>query len=138
MKNAIENTPDEGKIEMVAYETNRDVIVECIDHGVGISKENQEQIFGGFYHTQETQIYTTKKPFDFNAGGAGIDLLRARILSEKLGFHLSFSSNRCQFILRDADICPGKISICSHVGQNEDCLKSGGSTFTLRFPKHRA
>jgi len=135
IKNAIENTPDEGKIEINAYRNDNNIIVDCIDHGVGITRENQEQIFGGFFHTQETDIYSTKRPFDFNAGGAGIDLLRAKILSEKLGFHLDFSSNRCDYILHDSENCPGKISRCEHIKQKIECYKSGGSTFSIRFPK---
>jgi K+-sensing histidine kinase KdpD len=135
IKNAFENTPDEGKIEICAYRNDKDIIVDCTDHGVGITRENQEQIFDGFFHTQETDIYSTKKPFDFNAGGAGIDLLRAKILSEKLGFHLSLSSNRCDFILQDSDSCPGKISRCVHIKQKNECYESGGSTFSLRFSK---
>jgi K+-sensing histidine kinase KdpD len=133
-KNAIENTPDEGKIEIKAYATDENVFIECVDHGVGITREHQAQIFGGFYHTQETHLYSTKKPFAFNAGGAGLDLLRAKILSERLGFHLDFVSKRCGFIPVDSDECPGRISLCNHIREESECRQSGGSTFCLKFP----
>ena len=134
IKNAIENTPDEGKIQIRAYKTDNHIVIDCIDHGIGITRENQEQIFGGFFHTQETEMYSTKKPFDFNAGGAGIDLLRTRILSEQFGYTLDFVSKRCDFIILDSDQCPGKISMCKHIKNKEECYKSGGSTFSIRFP----
>jgi K+-sensing histidine kinase KdpD len=136
IKNAIENTPDEGKIQMKAYKTDNTIVIDCIDHGVGITRENQEQIFGGFFHTQETEMYSTKKPFDFDAGGAGIDLLRAKILSEQFGYTLDFVSKRCDFIILESDQCPGTITMCTHIKTKEECYNSGGSTFSIRFPNH--
>jgi len=138
IKNAIENTPEEGKIRIRTYKTDSHIAIDCIDHGVGITRENQEQIFGGFFHTQETEMYSTKKPFDFNAGGAGIDLLRTKILSEQFGYTLDFVSKRCDFIILDSDECPGNISMCSHIKSKEECHKSGGSTFSIRFPSPAA
>ena len=135
IKNAIENTPDEGKIGIRAYMTDNNIVIDCIDHGIGITRENQEQIFGGFFHTQETEMYSTKKPFAFNAGGAGIDLLRTRILSEKLGYVIDFVSKRCDFIILESDQCPGKIPLCRHLKNREECYNSGGSTFSIKFPK---
>ena len=35
-----------------------------------------EFISEGFFTTQDTMAYSSKKPFDFNAGGKGADLLR--------------------------------------------------------------
>ena len=136
IKNAIENTPDEGKIQIRAYMTDKDIVIDCIDHGVGITRENQEQIFGGFFHTQETEMYSTKKPFAFNAGGAGIDLLRTKILSERFGYVIDFVSKRCDFIILDSNQCPGNIPICTHIKSKGECYNSGGSTFSIRFPNH--
>ena len=138
IKNAIENTPDEGKIRIRAYKTDNHIAIDCIDHGIGITRENQELIFGGFFHTQETEMYSTKKPFDFNAGGAGIDLLRTKILSEKFGYTFDFVSKRCDFIILDSDECPGNIAMCPHIKNREECYNSGGSTFSIRFPSPAA
>ena len=134
IKNAIENTPDEGKIRIRAYKTDTHIAIDCIDHGIGINRENQELIFGGFFHTQETEMYSTKKPFDFNAGGAGIDLLRTKIFSEQFGYTFDFVSKRCDFVILDSDECPGNISMCPHIMSKEECYRSGGSTFSIRFP----
>jgi len=135
IKNAIENTPDEGKIVIRSYATDEDIVIDCIDHGIGITRENQKHIFGGFFHTQKTDMYSTKKPFDFNAGGAGIDLLRIKMLSERFGYTVDFVSKRCEFIMLESDQCAGKISICEHIESKSDCYHSGGSTFSIRFPK---
>ncbi|MCG6881938.1 MAG: GAF domain-containing protein [Deltaproteobacteria bacterium] len=135
LKNAIENTPDEGKIEIRAYATHKDIVIDFTDHGVGITRENQAQIFGGFFHTQETEMYSTKKPFAFNAGGAGMDLLRMKILSERFGYVVDFVSKRCEFIMLESDQCPGKVSGCEHIKVKSECYHSGGSTFSIRFPK---
>ena len=134
LKNAIENTPDEGKIEINAYATDKNIAIDCVDRGIGITRENQRQIFSGFFHTQETNLYSTKKPFEFNAGGAGIDLLRAKIISDRMGFHIDFVSKRCNFIPLDYDQCPGKVSMCKHVKEKNECYHSGGTTFSIKFP----
>ena len=133
IKNAVENTPDEGYIHINAYKEGKHVLIDCIDNGIGISAESKNQIFSGFYHTQKTDRYSTKKPFAFNAGGSGIDLLRARILSQKLRFELDFSSNRCRYILLGNYQCPGKISNCKFIKENWQCHQSGGSTFSCKF-----
>lgn len=134
IKNAIENTPDEGTIRIRAYKTDNYIAIDCIDHGIGITRENQELIFGGFFHTQETEMYSTKKPFDFNAGGTGIDLLRTKIFSEQFGYTFDFVTKRCDFIFLDSDECPGNISMCPHIKNKKECYRSGGSTFSIRFP----
>lgn len=133
IKNAVENTPDEGYIRINAYREGEYVFIDCIDNGIGLSADSKDQIFSGFYHTQKTDRYSTKKPFAFNAGGAGIDLLRARILSQKLGFELDFASNRCRYILLGNYQCPGKISNCTFIKENWQCHQSGGSTFSCKF-----
>lgn len=135
IKNAIENTPDEGKIMIRSYATDKDIVIDFTDHGIGITRENQNEIFGGFFHTQETKMYSTKKPFDFNAGGAGIDLLRIKIFSEKFGYIVDFTSQRCEYIMLESDQCIGKISSCEHIQTKSQCHQSGGSTFSIRFPK---
>jgi signal transduction histidine kinase len=134
LKNAIENTPDEGKIEITASSSDRETRIEVRDYGVGITEQNKGMIFGGFFHTQETDLYSTKRPYEFNAGGTGSDLLRIKILSERFGFSVGFESTRCRFIPTDKDRCPGKISACQFIHDKSECLSSGGSTFSLIFP----
>ncbi len=134
VKNAIENTPDEGRIEIVvqAKDDGTEMIVR--DFGVGITEENQSRIFEGFYATQETMDYSSKRPFDFNAGGKGMDLLRVKIFSERYHFKIEMNSTRCPQIPRDSDTCPGKISDCPLCKQGRGCHQSPATTFRLYFP----
>ncbi|MFO7739562.1 MAG: PAS domain S-box protein, partial [Desulfatiglandaceae bacterium] len=134
LRNAIENTPDEGKIEVKVTTEDGLVRIDFQDFGTGITSENQKLIFGGFIHTQDTHRYASKKPYVFNAGGSGSDLLRAKVLSERFNFNVGFSSQRCRHLPRDKDECPGRISSCPFIDGREECLSSGGSTFSLSLP----
>lgn len=137
LRNAIENTPDEGKIEITAKIRKNEIAVECRDWGVGVAPDNQSMIFGGFFHTQDTMFYTSKIPYEFNAGGTGCDLLRTRVFSERYGFHVDFDSIRCKFLPTDKNMCPGRISGCQFVTDKSECFSSGGSIFSVRFPNGR-
>jgi len=134
VKNAIENTPDQGKIEIECREKGNGIELLVRDYGVGITLENQRRIFEGFFVTQETMNYSTKREFDFNAGGKGADLLRMKIFSERYHFKLDMTSVRCRYIPTDNDICPGKISKCRFCTKTSDCYASGGTTFRVFFP----
>jgi signal transduction histidine kinase len=134
IKNAIENTPDEGKIQVIVQRKDSGAQLIVQDYGVGITEDNQKRIFDGFFSTQDTMDYSTKKPFDFNAGGKGSDLLRMKKFSERYNFDIEMTSSRCQFIPQEDDICPGKIGACEFCTKAEDCYRSGGTTFSLYFP----
>jgi signal transduction histidine kinase len=135
LKNAIENTPDEGLIEIIAKQDNAEKIeITVHDYGVGITPENQNMIFGGFFHTQDTMLYSSKRPYEFNAGGTGSDLLRIKVFSERFGFSVDYESTRCKFIPTDKDMCPGTISSCQFITDRSGCLSSGSSVFSIKFP----
>ncbi|MDZ7696367.1 MAG: GAF domain-containing sensor histidine kinase [Deltaproteobacteria bacterium] len=134
LKNAIENTPDEGRIEIHAEDREDRVRIGVTDSGVGITEMNRDLIFGGFFHTVDTEFYSSKRSYAFNAGGAGADLLRMRVLAERFGFSIGFETRRCPHIPTDADLCPGRISQCPAVGHPDDCLTTGGSSFYVDFP----
>jgi signal transduction histidine kinase len=133
LKNAIENTPDEGMIRIFLEQKDEKALLRVQDFGIGITEENQSDIFGGLFHTQDTELYSSKKPYDFYAGGKGLDLLRIRVYGERFGFDLSVESKRCIYIPTDRDLCPGRISACPHCREPEDCFCSGGSTFSVSF-----
>jgi GAF domain-containing protein len=135
LKNAIENTPDEGLVRVFFEENVPSVLLKIQDFGIGITAENQRSIFDGLFYTQETDLYTSKRPYDFYAGGKGLDLHRMKIYGQRFGFDLSMESRRCAYLPTDRDLCPGRISACPHCRGVEDCLSSGGSTFCLSFPK---
>jgi len=134
LRNAVENTPDEGKIEVGLKGSGHEICIDFRDYGVGISPQNQKLIFHGFFHTQDTMHYSSKRPYQFNAGGAGSDLLRTKVFSERYGFSVAFESTRCRFIPEDTDQCPGKISKCRFIKTKSACFSSGGSTFSVRIP----
>jgi signal transduction histidine kinase len=134
LKNAIENTPDEGMIRIVVESKDPKVLLRVQDFGIGITPENQRYIFDGLFPTQAMELYSSKRPYDFNAGGKGLDLLQMKVYSQRYGLELSMESQRCIHIPTEQEICPGKISVCPHCQTQEDCLKSGGSTFTVSFP----
>jgi signal transduction histidine kinase len=134
LKNAIENTPDEGTVEVVVAHSDGEIRISFTDTGVGITTASQAAIFGGFSPTQDVGRYATKRPYEFDAGGAGADLLRIKHFSEKLGFAIEFESRRCAFLPDDADRCPGVISRCRFVSSKTECLTGSGSTFRVRFP----
>jgi len=134
LRNAIENTPDQGLVEVAAIRNQGAVEVSFRDYGTGITPQNQNLIFGGFFHTQDTAKYSSKKPYVFNAGGTGSDLLRIKTFSERYGFTITFESTRCRFRPADDDVCPGVIDACRFAQSEEECRSAGGSTFKLQFP----
>jgi len=133
LRNAIENTPDEGRVEVTTRLDDTRLLIEVRDYGTGITPENQKLIFTGFFHTQDTDHYSTKTPYAFNAGGSGADLLRAKVFSERYGFSIGFDSTRCGFIPEDTDECPGRISRCSFIDDVSGC-RASGTTFSLTIP----
>ncbi|MBW1888381.1 MAG: PAS domain S-box protein [Deltaproteobacteria bacterium] len=134
VKNAIENTPDEGKVEVVVRKSGESTELIVHDYGVGIKQDDQRRIFEGFFPTQDTMKYSSKRPFDFNAGGKGGDLLRMKIFSGRYNFKIHMNSSRCLYISREGYVCPGRISKCKYCRVKEDCYHSGETIFTLYFP----
>ncbi|MFO8089536.1 MAG: HAMP domain-containing sensor histidine kinase, partial [Desulfatiglandaceae bacterium] len=135
VRNAIENTPDGSSIEIEVKPGGEGVELVVRDYGVGIEDEAKRRIFEGFFATQETLAYSSRKPFDFNAGGKGADLLRMKIFSERYGFKIRMESNRCRYLPNSSDICPGCITKCAAIPSAEECRNSGGTSFIVFFPQ---
>jgi signal transduction histidine kinase len=135
VRNAIENTPDEGRIEIRVRGKGQGAEFVVHDNGVGITSDDQKRIFEGFFTTRETLDYSTKTPYDVNAGGKGADLLRMKIFSERYGFRITMSSERCPFKPETTDVCPGRISQCEFCRAGGGCHQFGGTTFTVFFPE---
>jgi PAS domain S-box-containing protein len=134
IRNAIEATPDEGRIEIIVQKKGEGSELVVYDCGVGITDENQNRIFEGFFTTHETMAYSSKRPFDFNAGGKGADLLRMKIFAERYNFRIDMGSSRCRHIPKESDICPGRISMCKFCKKRTDCFRSGGTAFNVFLP----
>ncbi len=112
IRNAVENTPDGGKIMIMVHDKGKGVELIVQDQGVGLTPEAQRRIFEGFFTPQDTMDYSSKRPYDFGAGGKGADLLRMKIFSERYHFKIKMTSKRCRHLPADADTCPGNIEKC--------------------------
>ncbi len=133
VRNAVENTPDDGRIVVSVRQGEMGPEFEVKDNGVGISEENQRLIFDNFFTAYEPMQYSTRTPYDFNAGGKGFDLLRMKFFSEKYDFKLQMASEPCKKIKQNNIRCPGNIAECDPVITSEDCEQSGGTTMTVQF-----
>ncbi len=133
VRNAVENTPDNGRITVTVRAGEIGPELEVKDTGIGISEENQKLIFENYFTAYDTMQYSSRNPYDFRAGGKGFDLLRMRIFSERYHFQLEMSSNRCRNMPDDPDACPGNIEECDYAGQTEECQETGGTTVTAKF-----
>ncbi|MGC8657853.1 MAG: GAF domain-containing protein [Desulfomonilaceae bacterium] len=134
LRNAVENTPDRGKIVVKGNWLPSGYRILVKDHGVGIPESEKTNIFEGFYPMQEADVYTSGRPYAFNAGGTGTDLLKIKTFSEWIGFKIKFQTERCSCIPTVADLCPGDIEKCSCCASRNDCLINGGSEFAVDFP----
>ncbi|HSL62273.1 MAG TPA: GAF domain-containing protein [Desulfotignum sp.] len=130
IRNAVENTPDGGVVHVLVHEKGSKVELVVQDQGTGLTQEVQKRIFEGFFTTQETLDYSSKQPFDFNAGGKGADLLRMKIFSERFHFNISMTSKRCSRLPEASDSCPGNRDLCTrHPGPPCD----GGTRVSVLF-----
>ena len=137
IKNSVENTPDGGKIRIIVEQQGDMILLSVTDTGVGITADDQRYLFDGLFHTKDTEMYSSKRPYDFGAGGKGLELLRMKFYGKRFGFDISLASTRCRFIPTDHDLCPGNISQCPYCKTEDDCFNSGGTTFTISFPVGR-
>jgi PAS domain S-box-containing protein len=133
VKNAIENTPDGGTVTVILEKSPAGPLLRVEDRGVGILRQDQPFIFEAFHHTQDTERYSTKKPFDFNAGGKGLELMQLKMLAEEGFIDIGFETARCLYLPTHREHCPGNISKCEHVKDERGCRESGGSTFSVLF-----
>jgi GAF domain-containing protein len=134
IRNAIEATPDHGKVSVTGRLTGSRYVFTVKDTGIGIPEKDKELIFEGFYPVQETESYSSRRPYSFNAGGKGIDLLRIRMFSELYGFKLSFKSQRCPLLEEHETQASGDMEYCEHCQSIEDCANNSGSEFVVDFP----
>ncbi len=137
LKNAVENTPDGGVIRILVEGAGPRVLLKVQDFGIGIMEENRKYVFDGLFATRDMDLYSSKKPYEFGAGGKGLDLLRMKVYGQRYGFECTVESRRCIYLPTDRDLCPGKISSCLYAQKLEHCLASGGSTFSVSLPAVR-
>lgn len=134
LKNAVENTPNGGKIIIAVERRDNRIILTIKDSGVGIRKEDQRLIFDGLYHSEETDIYSSKRPYEFGAGGKGLDLFRIKTYGQRFGFDVQLTSMRCPNIPGGHDLCPGDMEQCNPGTTPHYCMTTGGTTVSVVFP----
>jgi len=134
IRNAVENTPDGSRIDIAVRRGQGGPEFEVKDCGVGISAEDQRLIFEKYFTAAEALQYSTRRPFDFNAGGRGFDLLRMKIFSERYHFKLYMHSDRCRHLTDGREQCPGNVADCAHCRSDVDCCETGGTTVKVVFP----
>lgn len=142
MRNAVEYTPDGGRIEVAVRRGARGadpgVVLTIRDFGVGMNEEKQRLIRENYFSSGDPLGYGSKPPYAFGAGGKGFDWLRLTIFSERYGFTFSLSSTRCRFLTADDGKCPGRIASCAHCKDEGDCFASGGTAVDVAFKAAQA
>ena len=134
VRNGIENTPDGGEMVISILKKGAGTLLSVQDYGVGVPEVFQKRIFEGLFPTQDPTAYSTGKPFDFNAGGKGLDLLRMKIFSERYGFSIEMRSRHCPHAAARTGGCPGSISRCEPCASPDDCRGVSDTCFELLFP----
>jgi len=84
LSNAAKFTPDGGKLKIEAVREDSWCRVSVIDNGIGIKKEDQEQIFEPFYQLDN--------PLTKERGGTGLGLALAKHIIEKHGGQIRVES----------------------------------------------
>ncbi|MEE9497653.1 MAG: GAF domain-containing protein, partial [Desulfobacterales bacterium] len=133
VRNAVENTPDGGKISVKVRKGEIGPEFEVKDNGIGISEENLRLIFENYFTSYDTMQYSTRQPYDFKAGGKGFDLLRMKIFSERYNFKIKMTSQPCRFIDQEGHECPGNVEDCTPPDNAKDCQNAGGTKVTVQF-----
>jgi PAS domain S-box-containing protein len=136
LRNAVEYTPDRGKIDIVLNDTKNCAELIVTDHGIGFTREKLHLVFENYFTPPDSIEYSTKRAYDFNAGGRGFDLLRIKLFSEQYDFQIRINSDRCRVIPTDEDICPGDINLCSACKTPNDCFNSGRTAIHIKFLSH--
>ena len=134
IRNAIEATPDHGAVSVTGRVKGGRYIFAVKDTGIGIPDDAKEFIFEGFYPVQETEDYASRRPYSFNAGGKGMDLLRIRMFSELYGFKVSFTSRRCPLLVGSNGKPQRSVEFCQECQAPEECAHNSGSEFVIDFP----
>ncbi len=82
--NAIKYTPEGGKVTINQFTLNDEVVIEVIDNGVGIPKEDQSKIFQRFYRVDKARSRSV--------GGTGLGLAITKHIAHSLKGSISVES----------------------------------------------
>lgn len=87
IENAVKFNKPEGKIYIKAYNEHDNTVVSIADTGIGISKEEQGNVFVKFH-----KLDSHKSVYDYNYAGTGLGLYTAKVVIEALGGKIWFES----------------------------------------------
>ncbi|MFX1590538.1 MAG: ATP-binding protein, partial [Promethearchaeota archaeon] len=87
LSNAIKNTPRDGAISIKLYDLDKNIDIEVMDTGVGITEEEKEMLFKKF-----GKIERYGKDLDVDVEGAGLGLFISKELVELHGGEISVES----------------------------------------------
>ncbi|MGQ9645086.1 MAG: sensor histidine kinase [Thermodesulfobacteriota bacterium] len=93
LRNAIENTPDEGVVRVALDRKGQWVQLKIMDFGIGITKENQRHLFDGFFHTLETEFIVPKGPSILAQEGKGLTFSGSRPTASTTGLMFRQEAN---------------------------------------------
>lgn len=82
--NAVKYSKEKGKVEIILRRKGKDIYLGVQDYGVGISPSEKKYIFQKFYRLE--------KAFKSQAVGLGLGLYLTKLIIEKLGGKIGFSS----------------------------------------------
>jgi signal transduction histidine kinase/DNA-binding response OmpR family regulator len=84
VSNAIKYSPGGGDVEVTAHHHDDEVVVSITDHGLGISREDQERLF--------TKFYRVDSALTREIGGTGLGLSICKTIIELLGGQIGAKS----------------------------------------------
>ena len=88
----------------------------------------------GFFHTQDTNLYSTRVPYDFNAGGSGADLPPRQGILGKARLSHRFRKHEVQPHPRGFRPVPPAASPSAGRGDGTPSCGDSGSVFRLKLP----
>jgi signal transduction histidine kinase len=105
VSNAIKYTPDGGAVALSASTEGDSVRVSVRDHGIGIAKADQVNLFDRFNSTGDMSLHSTSKTA-FRGGGIGLGLAITKGIIEAHGGRIWVESDGY-----DPEGCPGSAFI---------------------------
>jgi signal transduction histidine kinase len=84
VSNAVKYTPEGRRIKLCLAVEDGDVVLECVDEGIGISDDDQQQLFSEFFRSTN--------PVAFAEPGTGLGLAIVKRILERHGGRIEVRS----------------------------------------------